>query len=69
MDAIPNKTRGNLAYQKRQQIRRHHLERKQALRKIFEMGKVVEKSGFGLEDLNVVYSILVAAREKLVRNE
>ncbi len=75
MDTILNsnsssqKTRSNLAYQQRQQIRRHHLERKQALRKIFEMGKVVEKAGFGLEDLNVVYGILVEARKKLVRNE
>ncbi len=64
-DIFSQKTRGNSAYQQRQQIRRHHLERKQALRKIFEMGKIVERVGFGLEDLDVVYRILIAAREKL----
>jgi hypothetical protein len=58
------KIRGNLAYQQHQQIRRHHLERKQTLRKLFEMGKVVEKAGFGLEELNVIYGILVEAKEK-----
>lgn len=60
------KNRGKLAYQQRQKIRRRHLERKQALRRIFEMGKVVEKAGFQLEDLNILYEILVETRKKLL---
>ena len=59
------KIRGNLAYQQRQQIRKSHLEKKQKLRTIFEMGKVVEKAGFTLEDLDVVYAVLVEAKNLL----
>jgi len=63
-NASATKSRGNLAYQQRQKIRRSYLERKQNLRKIFEMGKVVEKAGFDVEDLDSVYKILIAARKK-----
>ena len=63
---IPSlKNRSSLAYQQRQKIRRHHLEKKQALRRIFEMGKVVEKAGFRFEELDIVYDILVEARKKI----
>lgn len=58
------KVRGNLAYQQRQKIRQNYIEKKQALRRVFEIVKVVEKAGFNLEDVDVVYKILVAAREK-----
>ena len=57
------KIRGNLAYKERQQIRKSYLERKQKLRRIFEMGKVVEKAGFEFEDLDAIYRILVEARK------
>lgn len=59
------KIRGNPAYQERQQQRRHHLQKKFALRRTFELGKLVEKAGLHNEDLAVVYALFLEAKEKL----
>jgi hypothetical protein len=57
--------RGNSLYQQRQQQRRHHLEKKWALRKTFELGKLIEKVGLHEEDLTVIGGLLLEAKEKL----
>jgi len=56
---------GNPVYQQRQQRRQNYLEKKRALRKLFELGKLVEQAG--LQEVNpaVFYKILLEAKEKL----
>ncbi len=57
--------RGNSFYQKRQQQRRTHVEKKRALRKTFELGKLVEKVGLQDEDRAVIYECLLSAKKTL----
>lgn len=63
------KIRGNLVYQQRQQRRRSYLEKKQSLRRIFELGKLIEKAGFEGEEMMVIYGLLLEAKEKLSSQE
>jgi|GEM_PF-5018369 len=57
--------RGNFAYQQRQQRRQNYLEKKRALRKTFELGKLVEKAGLQDEDQAVIYEYLLSAKKTL----
>lgn len=68
-DMAAQKIRGNLAYQQRQAMRQGYLEKKRALRKIFQIGKLVEKVGFANEDMTVMYGLLLEAKEKLLSAE
>lgn len=63
------KIRGNLAYQQRQHIRKSHLEKKQKLRRIFQLGKLIEQVGFETEDTAMIYGLLLEAKEKLQSKE
>ena len=63
------KIRGNLVYQQRQQRRRSYLEKKQLLRRTFELGKLIEKVGFKGEEMMVIYGLLLEAKEKLSSQE
>ncbi len=47
---LDKSSRGNLAYQERQKQRRNYLEKKRALRRTFEFGKLMEKVGFPFKD-------------------
>lgn len=60
------KIRGNLAYQQRQKQRQNYLEKKRALRRTFELGKLLKKAGFENEELTVIYRLLLETKEKLL---
>lgn len=69
MSPPDKKLRGNLAYQQRQQMRRSYLEKKQAMRQVFQLGQLVKQVGFDDEDLSVICGVLLEAKETLQGRE